>query len=125
MHILKGKINMTLLRLHNNGKKTEAQFLDLSEKKDDPNLEQYYKNVELIEGSDVKDIFIYIMKNDDASLDAYDEDALDNPAQKLIYKELYNEISKVINSRNDILTKINDEFKSLESKYDSNVAPDN
>ena len=116
---------MTLLRLHNNGKKTEAQFLDLSEKKDDPNLEQYYKNVELIEGSDVKDILIYIMKNDDASLDDYDEDALDNPAQKLIYKELYNEISKVINSRNDILTKINDEFKSLESKYDSNVASEN
>ena len=119
MHILKGKVNMTLLRLHNNGKKIEAQFLDLSEKKNDQNVEKYYKSIELIEGSDVEDILIYIMKNNDASLDAYDEDALDNPAQDLIYKELYNELSKVIDSKNEILTRINNEFKDIEDKYNS------
>lgn len=108
---------MILLRLFNDGKKVDAQFLDLSDMKDDTIPNNYYKGVELIENEDVKDLLLFIMSHDDVTLDAYDEDAIGNPAQKLIYKELHNELTKVINSKKEILDKVDNEFKKAEAKY--------
>lgn len=118
-HILKGKKNMKLLRLFNDGKKTEAQFLDLSEMKNGAFDERFYKNIELIENEDVKDLLIYIINNDDSVLDDYDNDAIINPAQNLIYLELFTELTKVLNSKKDIIDKINEQFKPIEDKYNN------
>ena len=110
---------MILLRLFNDGKKIEAQFLDLSDMNDDPIPDNYYKGVESIENEDVKDLLLFIMSHDDVVLDSFDEDSIGNPAQKLIYKELYNELTKVINYKKEILCKVDNEFKEAENKYNS------
>lgn len=114
---MKGKKNMKLLRLFNDGKKTEAQFLDLSEMGVNPFDAKYYKNVETIENKDVEDILLYMLSHDDASFDEYDEEAISNPAQRLVYKELYAEFTKVQDSRKEIIDKIDNEFRVIESKY--------
>ena len=110
---------MKLLRLFNDGKKTEAKFLDLSEMKNGVFDERFYKNIELIENEDVKDLLIYIINNDDSVLDDYDNDAIINPAQNLIYLELFTELTKVLNSKKDIIDKIDEQFKPIEDKYNN------
>lgn len=109
---------MKLLRLKNDDKHTEGQFLDLSERKEGVSDESCYKSVELIEKEDVLDMLTYMLDHDDCSFDPFDEKALQNPAQQLIYKELHSELTKVYASRKEIVQRINDQFKEIESKYE-------
>lgn len=109
---------MKLLRLYNNGKNTEAQFYDISQENNGVFDEKYYKRIELIENEDVKDLLTYIFSHDETDLfDTFVEGSLQNPAQNVIYKDLYEELSKVNESKEGIIKKVDDSYKAIEEKY--------
>ena len=108
---------MKLLRILNKEKKNVGQFLDLSSLKNGSNLEDCYKDLETIANTNVLDILKYIMEHDDSEFDDFDSDALQNPAQNLIYKELFNSFMEVINKKAEIELEVNNKFADIESKY--------
>ena len=109
---------MKLLRLYNNGKYTEAQFYDISQEDKGAFDEKYYKCVELIDNEDVKDLLTYIFSHDEADLfEPFVEGSLQNPAQVVIYKDLYEELSKVNKSKKELIKKVDDSYKAIEEKY--------
>lgn len=76
-----------------------------------------YILIDKIDYVDIYNLIDYIMNHDDAELEPYVADTLQNPAQDLIYKNLESELKTVINSKQNVIKSVNDQFKEAETKY--------
>lgn len=113
------RLSMKLIRINKTGK-TTAQFFDFSLFSESCPEENCYREIELIEKDDVLDILNYIMENDEVSYDEFDSEVLQNPAQKLIYKELYQDFEELKENKKAIIAQIDKEFETAEKKYIDN-----
>ena len=76
-----------------------------------------YKEMDNISKDDILAMITHIMENEDASFDTYEESAIVNKVQNIIYKNLEKKFSELLISKNGILESINTQYKEAEDKY--------
>lgn len=108
---------MKLIRILTDDKKSTGQFFDFESFKEGLSEEKCYKEIENISSSNIIAILEYILENDETEFDLFDDEKLQNPAQKIIYKELSKNLQETISKRKDILKEVDDSFSAIERKY--------
>jgi len=78
--------------------------------------EPNYQSIETIGKQDVMDMLDFLL-GAPVELDPYVEASLPNPVQAMIYKNLYDNLTGVLNSKTQILKEIDDQFSEAEKKY--------
>lgn len=65
----------------------------------------------------LKQIIKLVFEEKDSQFDPYDENAVHNAADKIIYSKIYTKLKNIATNRDEIVSKITAEFSSLKSKY--------
>ena len=50
-------------------------------------------------------------------MDNYEDKKIDNPAEEIIYSNIYNQFKEIIEDKTNIIDSINEEYKLAEEKY--------
>ena len=79
-------------------------------------INEKYKDIKTITKEDILSIIDFTIEND-IEMDEYDESLLLNPADRVIYENLYNHLLQLKDSRDDLIKQIDDKFKEAEEKY--------
>lgn len=78
-----------------------------------------FRSLQDINENDILSIVSMIIDGKDIEMDLVPEDEIGrNPAELIIYKELYSQFEKIINERDEILRRIDDEFADARSYYE-------
>ena len=91
-------------------------FINPSHIDKEKSIDNQYKNIEMISKEDILSMIDFIMEND-IEMDEYKETLLPNPAQKIIYENLYNHLSNLKNCKDDLIKQTDKKFKDAEEKY--------
>jgi hypothetical protein len=93
------------------------KILEISEGKAYYNkLNERYSVID-ITSEDIEEL-IKIVFVDEVEIDVLsEENAVNNPVEKIIYEQLSLELNKVIDKKESIIKEIDDEFKSASEKY--------
>lgn len=110
---------MKILKIEVDDKNNKGYFINPSSIKDLTNYENEYKSIEEISKEDILGIIDYMI-NHDVILDEYTDGCLANPAQAIIYKNLYDNFTNLISNKDAIIKRIDDEFAEAERKYNQN-----
>lgn len=98
---------MKILKIEN----SHGMFCDDIEK-------ETYKNIKEICKDDVLNILDYLYNSDIFEIDKIDEcHSIPNPAEKLIYANLYEQLEKFFKEKDIIRSRIDSELKEAEEKY--------
>ncbi|WP_052255263.1 hypothetical protein [Salinicoccus sp. YB14-2] len=103
---MKGEQDMTYLKIDNSGK---ALFYET-------NKEQYISIVE-ITVDDIYKILDAVIEEEGFCMSDFQEREIVNPAEKIIYQHLYQQIERVKAEKTDIIDRIEQKFKEAEDKY--------
>ncbi|KAB2180389.1 MULTISPECIES: hypothetical protein [Staphylococcus] len=101
---MKGTNSMKLLTIDKNC----AHFLDLN--KDE------YRNITEITSNDIYKLLEVILESN-VTMDNYEDKKIDNPAEEIIYVNIYNQFKEIIEDKTNIIDSINEEYKLAEEKY--------
>jgi hypothetical protein len=85
-----------------------ALFLDLN--KDE------YRNITEITSNDIYKLLEVILESN-VTMDNYEVKKIDNPAEEIIYVNIYNQFKEIIEDKTNIIDSINEEYKLAEEKY--------
>ena len=85
-----------------------AHFLDLN--KDE------YRNITEITSNDIYKLLEVILESN-VTMDNYEDKKIDNPAEEIIYSNIYNQFKEIIEDKTNIIDSINEEYKLAEEKY--------
>lgn len=99
----------TILKIEEENGNKRAKFLNIETSK--------FENIENITKENIIKLIDYIIKNDDVGIDTYIDGLLQNPVQDIIYKNLFIKFDDLIKNKNDILKKIDEDFKIAENEY--------
>lgn len=77
-----------------------------------------YESLKNINSEDVKRLINLIYSNDESLMDEYDEEKIKNPAEKIIYENLYNKLTELKESKEKTLNEINSKFKDVKEAYE-------
>lgn len=78
---------------------------------------QPYKAMTTINKDDLVSIIDYLLEND-VEMDEYGEGLVLNPAEEIIYKQVYEGLKKVENEKQSILESVDKVFEESVKKYD-------
>lgn len=106
MHIMKGEIYMTLLKVENNKGKFSTDGLNFVE-------------IEKISKDDILKIFEKVLNEDSIIIEeSNDEDKkINSPAQEIIYDNIYEKVNEIINEKDEINSFDDDEYYIAIRKY--------
>ncbi len=95
---------MKLLKIDKNC----AQFLNLTENE--------YRNITEITSNDIYTLLEVILESS-VSMDNHKDKKIDNPAEEIIYSNIYDQFKEIIDDKKSIIDSINEEYKLAEEKY--------
>lgn len=98
----------TILKIYEENGNKKGKFFNLKTNK--------YEDIETITKENIIDLIHYILDND-TNVETYIEGTLQNPVQDIIYKNLFAKFDDLIKNKQDILKKIDDEFRKAENEY--------
>lgn len=97
-----------ILKIENENGNNKAKFLNIKQ--------NAYEDIETITKENILELLHFILKND-VKIQSYDEKPIPNPAQRVIYKNLYDKFNNLIENKSQILLEIDNSFAEAEQKY--------
>ncbi|MDW3991122.1 hypothetical protein [Staphylococcus saprophyticus] len=85
-----------------------AQFFNLTENE--------YRNITEITSNDIYTLLEVILESS-VSMDNHKDKKIDNPAEEIIYSNIYDQFKEIIDDKKSIIDSINEEYKLAEEKY--------
>lgn len=61
--------------------------------------------------------YIEVILESNVTMDNYEDKKIDNPAEEIIYSNIYNQFKEIIEDKTNIIDSINEEYKLAEEKY--------
>ncbi|MEB6747768.1 hypothetical protein MX641_10230 [Staphylococcus haemolyticus] len=75
-----------------------------------------YRNITEITSNDIYKLLEVILESN-VTMDNYEDKKIDNPAEEIIYVNIYNQFKEIIEDKTNIIDSINEEYKLAEEKY--------
>ena len=75
-----------------------------------------YRNITEITSNDIYKLLEVILESN-VTMDNYEDKKIDNPAEEIIYSNIYNQFKEIIEDKTNIIDSINEEYKLAEEKY--------
>ncbi|MDQ7227254.1 hypothetical protein RCI17_11055, partial [Staphylococcus haemolyticus] len=69
-----------------------------------------------ITSNDIYKLLEVILESN-VTMDNYEDKKIDNPAEEIIYVNIYNQFKEIIEDKTNIIDSINEEYKLAEEKY--------
>ena len=106
MHIMKGEIYMTLLKIENNKGKFSINGMDFIE-------------IEKISKDDILKMLEKVLNETEIIIEESNDDdkKINSPAQKIIYDNIYEKVKEVISEKEEINSFEEDEYYIAMKKY--------
>lgn len=98
----------TILIIKNENGYNRAKFLNVKN--------NVYEDIETISKENIIELLEFILNNE-TNIQFCDETTLPNPAQRIIYKNLYEKFNDIIKNKSEILKDIDKKFAEAEQKY--------
>ena len=73
-------------------------------------------NITEITSNDIYKLLEVILESN-VTMDNYEDKKIDNPAEEIIYSNIYNQFKEIIEDKTNIIDSINEEYKLAEEKY--------
>lgn len=98
---------MQVLKIENNS----GYFYSFGEKK--------YVEIDKIDKESLWKLVEYILNNDGATVDQFDDLKIPNKAQKIVYKEISTKLKELLNQKSNIISNIESKYKKALDKYNA------